>query len=122
MNEPVSLQIEAPIPSKKNGRVVLKNGLNVPGKEFRRWHARQKPKLELLAKSHGAFTVPVSVSLGVSFGDARRRDLDNELTSVLDLLKDSGLLADDDWRHVRRVSASVLDTRAHYAVATVAPA
>lgn len=30
-------------------------------------------------------------------------------------------LADDYWSHVRRVSASVPDTRAHYAAATIAP-
>lgn len=121
MNEPVSFQVEAPIPAKKNNRVVLKDGRNIPSEAYRRWHSAHIRKLEALRKRHGAFGCPVSISVGVAFGDRRRRDLDNELTSVLDLVKDSGLVADDDWTHVARVTCEVLDTRAHYAMVAVTP-
>lgn len=48
--------------------------------------------------------------------------MDNALTSVMDLLKDSGLIADDDWRRVCRVVSEVLDIREHYAIVAIAPA
>lgn len=121
MNEPLVFQVSSPIPSKKNSRVVLKNGVNIPSKEFRSWHKAHLGELRKARSEHGVFTCPVSISLGIAFGDLRRRDLDNALTSVIDLVKDSGIILDDDWRHVSRVSCEVLDTRADYAIVTVAP-
>ena len=121
MNEPISFQISSPIPSKKNSRVVLKNGVNIPSREFRSWHRRHIDDLKKIKASHGVFTCPVSVSLGIAFGDRRRRDLDNALTSVMDLVKDSGLIVDDDWVHVTRVCCEVVDTRADYAIVTISP-
>lgn len=121
MNSPVSFQVEAPIPAKKNSRIVLRGGRNIPSEAYRKWHDSQIGMLESLRKRHGAFTCPVAVSVGVAFGDRRRRDLDNALSSVLDLVKDSGLISDDDWGHVPRMTCEVLDTRAHYALVTVAP-
>lgn len=120
-NEPITAQIQAPIPSKKNNRVVLKNGVNIPSKEFRLWYRRHIGQFKDIQRKHKTFSCPVSVSLGISFGDRRRRDLDNALTSVMDLIKDSGLIIDDDWVHVTRESCEVLDTREHYAIVTIAP-
>ena len=122
MNEPVTFQILAPIPSKKNNRIVLKNGVNIPSREYASWHRSQILSVKRIKERHGAFTRPVSISVGISFGDKRKRDLDNALTSVMDLLKDSGLIADDDWRRVSRVVCEVLDIREHYAIVTIAPA
>lgn len=48
--------------------------------------------------------------------------MDNALTSVMDILKDSGIIEDDDWRHVCRVVSEVLDIMEHYAIVTIAPA
>lgn len=121
MNEPLVFQVSSPIPSKKNSRVVLKNGVNIPSKEFRSWHKAHLCELRKARSEHGVFTCPVSISLGIAFGDRRRRDLDNALTSVIDLVKDSGIIVDDDWQHVTRVCSEVLDTRADYAIVTVAP-
>lgn len=67
------------------------------------------------------FTCPFSVSVGIGFGNRIRRDLDNALTSVLDLIKDAGIIEDDDWNHVRRVSCEVVDTSSDYALVTIAP-
>lgn len=121
MNEPLTFQVSSPIPAKKNNRVVLKNGVNIPSREFRAWHKYHIGNLRSLKSNHGVFTCPVSISLGISFGDCRKRDLDNALTSVIDLIKDSGIIVDDDWHHVVRVSCEVLDTRADYAIVTVSP-
>lgn len=121
MNEPIVFQLYCPIPSKKNNRVVLKNGINIPSKEYRNWHKIQLLQIKPIIAEHGRFSCPVSVNLGISFKDRHRRDLDNSLTSVLDLLKDSGIIDDDDWLHVPKISSEVVDTRENYAIVTISP-
>lgn len=121
MNEPLTIQLDAPIPSKKNNRVVLKNGVNIPSREFREWHGRMLKRLKSVVIEHGTFGVPVSVSLGISFKDRHRRDLDNALTSAMDLVKDCGIIEDDDWFHVPRLSVEAVDFGEDYSVMTIAP-
>lgn len=122
MNDlPLSLPLDAPIPSKKNNRIVLPDGRNFPSKAYQTWHRIQLNKIRKAVTDHGQFNVPVSISLGIAFGDNVVRDLDNALTSVLDLLKDSKIIVDDNWKRVSRISCDVLDTRAHYAVVTISP-
>ena len=48
--------------------------------------------------------VPCALSLVVRYPDRRRRDLDNALSSVLDLLVDAGVLPDDAWTAVERIA------------------
>ena len=120
-NDPLVLQIAAPVPSKKNNRVVLKNGVNIPSREFRAWHRANISGLKRRAFEHGAFTCPVSIAVGIGFKNRIRRDLDNALTSVLDLLKDSGIIEDDDWNHVRRVSCEVAGIGEDFAVVSIIP-
>ena len=36
-------------------------------------------------------------------GDRTRRDSDNEATSILDLLQDGLVIADDNWQIVRKI-------------------
>jgi Holliday junction resolvase RusA-like endonuclease len=42
----------------------------------------------------------VSAELDFVMTDNRRRDLDNMASSVLDLLQDAGIIADDCWREI----------------------
>lgn len=115
------MQVYAPIPAKKNNRVVLANGVNIPSREYREWHKHHYREFKDVAKRHGAFTRPVSVSLGISFKDRHRRDLDNALTSVLDLVKDAGIVEDDDWLHVPRVCCEAVNYGENYAIVTISP-
>lgn len=117
----MTFQVSYPIPSKKNNRIVLKNGLNIPSKEFRNWHRSHIDELKRIVRGHGTFSHPVSISLGISYGDFRRRDLDNSLTSVIDLVKDSGLIVDDDWSHVAKVTAEAVNFGEGYAIVTISP-
>ena len=121
VNSAIVLQVRAPIPSKKNNRVVLKNGVNIPSREFRAWHRANISGLKRRAFEHGAFTCPVSIAVGIGLKNRIRRDLDNALTSVLDLLKDSGIIEDDDWNHVRRVSCEVAGIGEDFAVVSIIP-
>lgn len=121
MNEPITIQLECPIPSKKNNRVVLKNGVNIPSREYREWHKVMTARIKPVLLRHGTFSLPVSVSLGLSLKDRRRRDVDNALTSAIDLIKDCGIVEDDDWLHIPKASAEIVDFGEDYAILTIAP-
>lgn len=47
---------------------------------------------------------PVAVVLAFYHGDLRRRDSDNGTSSIMDLLVDAGILADDNWQIVRQIA------------------
>lgn len=95
-------------PSKKNSRIVLPNGKNIPGKKYREWHegALIQARTQFAKAGGTVFSVPVEVSLTFVHGDLRRRDCDNGTSSILDLLVDSGVLLDDNWQIVRRICVS----------------
>lgn len=67
-----------------------------------------KVSLQLYRKRYGigcikpAHRIPKDkqVKLTITFyhGDKKRRDSDNQLSSILDLLVDAGILADDNWQ------------------------
>lgn len=97
----MKLVIIGETPSKKNSRIVLPNGKNIPSKQYRIWH--ESAKLQVRAMSTGADTIcyPVSISLSFFHGDLRRRDSDNGTSSILDTLVDCGIIKDDNWEIVR---------------------
>ena len=47
---------------------------------------------------------PVEISMLFVHGDNRRRDSDNGLSSILDLLVREGVIVDDNWTVVRRIN------------------
>lgn len=94
--------IEGETPAKKNSRITLPNGRTIPSKNYRTWHESALLQIEAMAISREAtISYPVAISLSFYHGDLRRRDSDNGTSSILDLLVDAGILADDNWQIVR---------------------
>ncbi|MBQ1778303.1 MAG: RusA family crossover junction endodeoxyribonuclease [Acidaminococcaceae bacterium] len=94
--------IEGETPAKKNSRITLPNGRTIPSKNYRTWHESALLQIEAMAISREAsISYPVAISLNFIHGDLRRRDSDNGTSSILDLLVDAGILADDNWQIVR---------------------
>ena len=94
--------IEGETPAKKNSRITLPNGRTIPSKNYRAWHKSALLQIEAMAISREAtISYPVAISLNFIHGDLRRRDSDNGTSSILDLLVDAGILADDNWQIVR---------------------
>ena len=102
--EGASFVISGVVPSKKNSRINTGSGKSFPSERFTEWHRRCTS--ELFPQRAGLKTIsqPVSLSVRFTHADARRRDSDNMLSSVLDLLVDCRILLDDDWKIVRRIS------------------
>lgn len=89
-------------PAKKNSRIVLRNGRNIPSKRYSIWHTAAQA--ELMSQKERGFVpieTPVIINLKFFHADKRRRDSDNGVSSILDTLVDSGILKDDNWQIVR---------------------
>lgn len=99
----VEIRLEGAVPSKKNSRVRTRAGSYIPSKAFydwqeaAMWQARQQHKQ--------MFYEPVRVEVTIIFGTKGRADLDNRLTSVLDMLVEALILRDDKWQAVPEMVA-----------------
>jgi hypothetical protein len=96
---------EGNTPSKKNQKQMAvhpktKRLLIVPSEAFKKWHGPAVWEMKLQASR-----MPVRFPLDrckhivckLFFEDRRRRDSSNTFESVMDLLVDAGILADDCW-------------------------
>ena len=102
--------IQGETPAKKNSRIVLRNGINIPSKKYQEWHKDATEQIHRQAELQKDVLFPmvpiteeISVTLTFYHGDQRRRDSDNGTSSILDLLTDCGVLEDDKWQIVREI-------------------
>lgn len=89
------------IPSKKNSRINTRSGRSFPSKAYTDWH--EQAEQELIAQGLSFFEKPVRIQADFYFGDNIRRDLDNRITSILDLFTDLGIIKDDRWQCVPEI-------------------
>lgn len=94
----VELNLEGSVPSKKNSRINRGDGMSFPSKRYVEWQTSALHQVRLQTKER--FFNPVSIELIIYFGTMARADLDNRLTSVLDMLVESLVLRDDKWQDV----------------------
>ena len=97
------IHIPLETPSKKNSRVVdRRTGRTFPNKRFTEWHKAAV----LYVKQQHAHQLnegPFALYLEFTHGDKIRRDSDNGVSSILDLLVDCGVLQDDNWMVVSKI-------------------
>lgn len=103
----ISVEILGETPAKKNSRITLPNGKTIPSKRYRDWRGSALPQVfRQIGGPRPAINEPCEVAMEFVHGDRRRRDCDNGASSVLDLLVDAGVLADDNWEIVRSLKVS----------------
>ncbi len=96
----LELVIKGRIPSKKNSRITTRSGRTFPSKQYTKWHKDASEQL----RAQGAQSVEVGkASLCFFVPDARRTDLTNKAESIMDLLVDCGIIADDCWQVIGEV-------------------
>jgi len=97
------LHIPLETPSKKNSRVVdRRTGRTFPNKRYTEWHKAAYSYL-LQQGAYVAGEGPFALYLEFTHGDRIRRDSDNGVSSILDLLVDCGILPDDNWMVVSKI-------------------
>jgi Holliday junction resolvase RusA-like endonuclease len=101
-NTHVIITLFGRIPSKKNSKQVVCRGrypMVFPSERFVEWHrdATQQLMSMGMAVSKMGPMGHVSVTITIYAPDARVADLTNKAESIMDLLVDNGILADDNW-------------------------
>lgn len=117
----IRFQIIGETPSKKNSKIWTKSHKLIPSKAYQAWH--MDAGIQIASQIAGLATsdtvvdgtnvegidYPVSITLTFYHGDNVRRDSDNQAASIMDLLQDEKVLADDRWQIVR-----ILNIYNHY--------
>lgn len=97
--------IQGEVSSKKNeNRFNRSTGRVFKSDRFRRWHSSAMVQLWRQGKPQKPLAEPLKVSVTFFHGDNRRRDGDNGLSAIMDLLVDAKILADDCWKIVKEIS------------------
>lgn len=101
MKDFVVFEIAGEVPSKKNSRRLVTSGGRVrslPSAAHEKWH---RGAVLAIRSQNGGKPLPcrecVRVDCAFFHGDKRRRDHNNQMASILDLLVDAGVIADDSW-------------------------
>lgn len=103
MSSQLELVIEGSTPSKKNSRISRGDGKSFPSKKFIQWQNDALKQVRLQTRQR--FLVPVGMEAIIYFGTNARADLDNKITSILDMLVEALVLRDDKWQDVPRIAA-----------------
>ena len=97
------IHIPLETPSKKNSRVVdRRTGRTFPNKRYTEWHKAATLYVRQ-QHAHPLDEGPFALYLEFTHGDKIRRDSDNGVSSILDLLVDCGVLQDDNWMVVSKI-------------------
>lgn len=102
----VELKLEGNVPSKKNSRINRGDGVSFPSRRFVDW--QQSALLQVRMQTRERFFKPVEIDATIIFGTNARADLDNRLTSILDMLVEALVLRDDKWQDVPQITVRAL--------------
>lgn len=94
----VELSLDGSVPSKKNQRINRGDGMSFPSKKFVQWQHDALRQVRMQTRER--FYQPVSIEVIIYFGTNIRADLDNRLSSILDMLVEALLIRDDKWQDV----------------------
>ena len=112
-NSHLKIELAGLPPAKKNSRRNFKSGVSLPSVRYELWQKYAVAEIsEVWNEEPIQMTSSICLTLGIS--DKRRKDLDNMLTSVLDMLVHSNVLEDDDWRICSNITVRGLESEEDY--------
>jgi Holliday junction resolvase RusA-like endonuclease len=103
MSKTISLTLDGNVPSKKNSRINRGDGMSFVSKRYKDWQDSALDQVRLQTRER--FFNPVAIEVIIYFGTMTRADLDNRLTSILDMLVEALVLRDDKWQDVPMLQA-----------------
>jgi Holliday junction resolvase RusA-like endonuclease len=101
----LTFRYEGNTPSKKNQKRIIrtKQGrpLIMPSEAYKAWHGPAVLAMTLQRSAYTGVPFPIDrcsrIYARLFYTDRRRRDSSNTFESIMDLLVDAGILADDAW-------------------------
>lgn len=108
-----SVTISGETPAKKNSKQIIINKkthkpMIISSDRYTQWH--KGAETDILMQRHSLPSEPIDrpviILLKFFHGDKRRRDSDNGASSILDLLVDNQVIADDSWQIVQTLHIS----------------
>lgn len=102
----LKLELVGNVPSKKNQRINLRSGVSIPSAKFSAWQT--DALWQVKQQTRQRFFKPVAIDITIYFATQRRADLDNRVTSILDMLVESLVLSDDSWQMVPQITARAI--------------
>lgn len=98
------------VPSKKNSKRIVTNKKS--GKPFiisseihGDWHKSAIPQMQTQWRGYEVTEYPIGITMIFWWKDLRRHDLDNGVSTILDALKDAGVIEDDYYKFVNCIQA-----------------
>lgn len=104
----IRFQIFGETPSKKNvNKFNTKTKRVYKDEHFLKWHSDAMIQLNgqicRIEPMPNLIDYPVIINIDFYHGDLARRDSDNQVSSIMDLLQDAKVLSDDNWQIVRQI-------------------
>lgn len=104
----IRFQIFGETPSKKNvNKFNAKTKRVYKDAHFLEWHSdamiQLNSQLARIVPRPSLIDSPVIISIDFYHGNLIRRDSDNQVSTIMDLLQDSKVLSDDNWQIVRQI-------------------
>lgn len=103
----IRFQIFGETPSKKNSKIRTRSGFMIPSKAHQKWHTdallQLNAQLCRIDPMPNLIDYPVSIHIDFYHGNYMRRDSDNQVSSIMDLLQDAKVMSDDNWQIVRQI-------------------
>lgn len=106
----MNITIHGQVPAQKNGKQIAYNPKTrkpfiMTNSRIKEW--QMGAAFDLLGVEYIAG--PVKIEMKFWNIDSRKRDVDNMITSVLDLLKNNGVIEDDNCFVLRKVSGEFME-------------
>ena len=104
----IRFQIFGETPSKKNvNKFNAKTKRVYKDAHFEAWHSdaliQLNAQLARIEPRPALIENPVTIRIDFYHGNLIRRDSDNQVSSIMDLLQDALVLSDDNWQIVRQI-------------------
>lgn len=103
----LTIKLATNIPSKKNSRINLRNGISIPSKAYREWHdeAVVMSKIQATKQDWSMKKGDRAKITGIIYcATLRKTDIDNKLSSFLDMIVDANIIPDDNWQTIPEIT------------------
>lgn len=94
----IELVLTGSVPSKKNQRINTKAGKSFPSKAYSDW--QDTAITDVKRQTRARLIKTASIEVIIYFATLGKADVDNRLTSILDMLVEALVLHDDNWQTV----------------------